>query len=72
VLLVEVNLDVYKLARQNDLSTIMYHDLMIDNIDEMTDIRLKTLKEIEKDKARVVKAYNENVKSKSFQVGELV
>jgi hypothetical protein len=72
VLLVEVNLDVYKLARQNDLSTIMYHDLIIDNIDEVIDIRLKTLKEIEKDKAGVVKAYNENVKSKSFQVRELV
>jgi hypothetical protein len=30
------------------------------------------VEEIEKDKARVVKAYNKKVKSKSFQVGELV
>ena len=37
---VEVNLDAYGLAKQNDLSTIMYHDLMMDNIDEVTDIRL--------------------------------
>ena len=33
-------------------------------------MRLKTLKEIEKDKARVAKAYNEKVRSKSFQVGD--
>jgi hypothetical protein len=45
---------------------------MMDNIDEVTDMRLKALKEIEKDKARVTKAYNKKVKSKSFQVGELV
>jgi hypothetical protein len=51
VLPVEVNLDAYRLAKQNELSAIVYHDLMIDNIDEVTDIRLKALKEIEKDKA---------------------
>jgi hypothetical protein len=69
---IEVNLDVYRLAKQNDLSTVMYHDLMMDNIDEVTSVRLKALKDIEKDKARVAKAYNKKVKSKSFQVGELV
>jgi hypothetical protein len=67
-----VNLDVYRLDKQNDLSAIVYHDLMMDNIDEVTDVRLKALKEIEKDKARVSKAYNKKIKSKSFQVGELV
>jgi hypothetical protein len=50
----------------------MYHDLMMNKIDEVTDVRLKALKEIEKDKARVAKAYKKKVKSKSFQVGELV
>jgi NDP-sugar pyrophosphorylase family protein len=50
----------------------MYHDLMMDNIDEVTDVRLKALKKIEKEKARVAKAYIKKVKSKSFQVGELV
>ena len=33
VLPVEVNLDAYGLAKQNDLSAIDYHDLMMDNID---------------------------------------
>jgi hypothetical protein len=72
LLSIEVNLDAYRFAKQNDLSAIMYHDLMIDNIDEVTDIRLKDLKELEKDNARVAKAYNKKVKSKSFQVEELV
>jgi hypothetical protein len=72
VLPVEVNLDAYRLAKQNNLLAVVYHDLMMDNIDEVIDVRLKALKEIEKDKARVVRAYNKKVKSKSFQVGELV
>jgi hypothetical protein len=66
VLPVEVNLDAYRLAKQNDISAIVYHDLMIDNIDEVTDVRLKALKEIEKDKARVARTYNKKVKIKSF------
>jgi hypothetical protein len=69
---VKVNLDAYRLAKQNNLSAVMYHDLIIDNINKVTDIRLKALKEIEKDKARVAKTYNKKVKSKSFQMGELV
>jgi hypothetical protein len=72
MLLVEVNLDAYRLVKQNDLSAIVYHDLMMDNIDELTDVRLKARKEIEKDKSRVARVYNKKVKSKSFQVGELV
>ena len=45
---------------------------MMDNIDEVTDKRMKALKEIEKDKFRVARAYNKKVKDKSFQVGDLV
>ena len=44
----------------------------MDNIDEVTDKRMKALKEIEKDKLRVARAYNKKVKDKSFQVGDLV
>jgi hypothetical protein len=50
VLLVEVNLVAYRLAKQNELSAINYHDSMVDNIDEVTDKRLQALKKIEKDK----------------------
>jgi hypothetical protein len=69
---VEVNLDAYRLAKQNDLSAVNYHDLMMDNIDEVTDKRLKALKGIEKEKLRVARAYNKKEKNKSFHVGELV
>ena len=57
------------MAKQNNLSAVDYHDLMMDNIDEVTD---KRLKEIEKDKLRVARAYNKKVRAKSFQDGELV
>jgi hypothetical protein len=72
ILHVEVNLAAYRLAKQNELSAVDYHDLMMDNIDEVTDKRLQTLKKIEKDKIRVARAYNKKVKLKSFQVGDLV
>jgi hypothetical protein len=58
VLPVEVNLDAYRLAKQIDLSAVVYHNQMMDNIDEVTDVRLKALKKIEKEKARVARAYN--------------
>ena len=63
VLPVKVNLDAYRLVKQNDLSAVDYHDLMMDNIDEVTDKRLKALKEIEKDKLRVARAYNKKGKT---------
>ena len=44
----------------------------MDNIDEVSDKRLQALKEIEKDKFRVARAYNKKVRAKSFQVDELV
>ena len=72
VLPVEVNLGVYRLAKQSDLSAVDYYNSMMDNIDEVTDKRMKALKEIEKDKLRVARAYNKKVKDKSFQVGNLV
>jgi hypothetical protein len=45
----EVNLAGYRLPKQNELFAVDYHNLMMDNIDEVTDKRLQALKEIEKD-----------------------
>jgi hypothetical protein len=50
VLPVEVNLDTYRLAKQNNLDVETYCTLMMDNIDEVTDKRMEALEEIEKDK----------------------
>ena len=72
VLPVEVNLDAYRLAKQNDLSAVDYYNSMMDDIDEVTDKRMKALKEIEKDKLRVARAYNKKVKDKSFLEDNIV
>jgi hypothetical protein len=54
------------------LSTLDYHNLMLDRLDEVSDERVNALGEIERDKLRVARAYNKKVKKKSFQVGDLV
>ena len=69
---VEVNMDAYRLAKQNDLTAVDYYDLMMDNIDEVSDKWLQASKKIEKNKFRVARAYNKKVRAKFFQVGELV
>jgi hypothetical protein len=66
ILPIEVNLVAYRLAKQNELSAVNYHDLMMNNIDEVIDKTLQALKEIEKDKIRVARAYNKKVKLKSI------
>jgi hypothetical protein len=68
-LLVEISLITIRFARQNDLIVGDYHDLMMDNIDEVTDERMMPLRDIEKEKIIVSKAYNKKVKAKSFQIG---
>jgi hypothetical protein len=45
---------------------------MLDRLDEVSDERVNALGEIERDKLRVVRAYNMRVKEKSFQVEDLV
>ena len=40
--------------------------MMMDNIDEVSDKRMQALKKIEKDKFRVARDYNKNVRAKSF------
>jgi hypothetical protein len=72
VLPVEINLQALRVARQNDLSAVDYSNLLMDRIDEVPEERLKALREIEKEKLRVAKAYNKRVREKSFQIGDLV
>jgi hypothetical protein len=55
---VEISLNAVEFDRQNDLTVDDYYNLMMDNIDEVTDKRLMALGEIEKDKIMVNKAYN--------------
>jgi hypothetical protein len=45
---------------------------MLDRIDEVTKSQFEALREIEKEKLKVAKAYNRRVKAKSFQIGDKV
>jgi hypothetical protein len=40
---VEISLNAVRFARQNDLTVIDYYNLMMDNIDEVTDKRVIAL-----------------------------
>jgi hypothetical protein len=44
----EISLNVIGFARQNDLVVGDYYDLMMNNIDEVTDKRLMDLRELRK------------------------
>jgi hypothetical protein len=72
ILPVEVNLDALWIARQNELSAIDYHNLILDRLDAVSGERMRALGEIGRDKLRLAKAYNKRVREKSFQVGDLV
>jgi hypothetical protein len=72
VLPVEISLNVVRFDRQNDLTVGDYYNLMMGTIDEVTDKRLVALGEIEKYKIMVSKVYDKKVKTKSFQVEDLV
>jgi hypothetical protein len=72
ILPIEINLDILRIARQNELSVVDYHNLMLNRLDEVSDERMKALGEIERNKPRVARAYNKRVKKKSFQVRDLV
>jgi hypothetical protein len=72
ILPMEVNLDALRIARQNELSTVDYHNLILDRLDEVSGERIKALGKVDGDKLRVVRAYNKRVKEKSFQVGDLI
>jgi hypothetical protein len=50
ILPVEINLDTLRISRQNELSVVNYHNLMLHRLDEVLDERVKALGEIERDK----------------------
>jgi hypothetical protein len=43
ILSVEVNLDALRIAWQNELSAVDYHNLMLDRLGEVSDERIKAL-----------------------------
>jgi hypothetical protein len=69
----EVNLQACRVVGQDALSaTKEYTEWMMDQIDKIPQGRFRALREIEKEKIRVMRVYNKRVMEKSFQVAELV
>ena len=57
---------------QNDLSAEVYKNLMIDDLEDLSSLRLHALENIKANKLRVAKYYNKKVKIKQFSEGDLV
>ena len=51
---------------QNDLSTEVYKNLMIDDLEDLSCFRLRALENIEANKLRVAKYYNKKLRVSSF------
>jgi hypothetical protein len=72
VLPVEINLSAYRVMHQDSLTAEEYKSAMMDGIDDLAESHLEALRELEKEKLMVTKAYNKKVQEKSFQVGDKV
>ena len=57
---------------QDQLESNQYHDLMMDELEDVVQHRLYAMKKIQENKARVAQHYDKKVISKSFEVGDLV
>jgi hypothetical protein len=68
----EIQSDSRRVVLKKDLSSKDYTGLMMDELEDLHMIRLKALKNIEKNKVRVAKYYNNKVKVKQFAEGDLV
>jgi hypothetical protein len=68
----EMQSDSRRIVLQKDLSSKDYYDLMMDELEDLHMIRLRALENIEKNKMRVAKYYNQKVKVKQFAERDLV
>jgi hypothetical protein len=58
---VEINLQTHRVIMQGVLSAEEYLEATMDRIDNIPQGRLKALEEIEREKQRVIRAYNKKV-----------
>ena len=72
VLPIEVHLGSTRTLQQDGLIAEDYQEGMMDSLDEVTELRLRAMQEIEKNKLRVARAYNKKVVPKSFVIDDLV
>ena len=58
----EVQTGSRRVMLQNDLSAEVYKNLMMDNLEDLSCLRLRALENIEANKLRIAKYYNKKVK----------
>ena len=68
----EVRTGSRRVTLQNDLLAKVYKNLMMNNLEDLSCLRLRTLENIKANNLRVAKYYNRKVKSKQFSKGDLV
>ena len=68
----EVQTGSRRVTLQNNLLAEVYKNLMIDDLEDLSCLRLRALENIEANKLRVAKYYNKKVKIKQFSEGDLV
>jgi len=68
----EIQTGLRRVTLQNDLTSKVYKNLMMDDLEDLSCLRLRTLENIEANKLRVARHYNKKVKNKQFCEGELV
>ena len=68
----EVQIGSRRVILQNDLSAEVYKNLMIDDLEDLSCLRLRALENIEASKMRIANYYNKKVKGKQFFEGDLV
>jgi len=68
----ETNIGSRRTESQDQLTTEQYHDLMIDELEDVNQNRLHALQKIQENKARVARYYDKMVVPRKFEAGELV
>ncbi|CAJ2657404.1 unnamed protein product [Trifolium pratense] len=69
---VEIMMQSIRVQRQWELPPDHYWNLMLDELTDVDEERLQALDALIRQKERIAKAYNKRVKSKLFDVGDLV
>ncbi|CAJ2672886.1 unnamed protein product [Trifolium pratense] len=72
VLPVEIYVQSIRIQRQMEIPTDHYWSMMFDELVDLDEERLRALDTLSRQKERIAKAYNKKVKSKTFDVGNLV
>ncbi|CAJ2655544.1 unnamed protein product [Trifolium pratense] len=72
VLPVEIYLQSIRIQRQMEIPTDHYWSMMFDELVDLDEERLRAFDTLSRQKERVAKAYNKKVKSKTFDMGNLV